>query len=254
MTEEIVIDFEQCTKIVKLLDEHFTSQKALAEVEYPLNIKKDSIQYILYMFYSCLLDYGMRSKIYHKNLIETYEKFPNIFDPNEVVKMEENTLLNIIKNNIHPRYPNIAVKKWFDLSKTLIEYDDILGTLKSLNSVEELTSFIKNIKGYGQKTGGLLIRIIRDSNICSFKENIKTIPIDRHDIEISYFTRIISSQKLRIKEIEALSNVFVEIGNKLNIDPSKIDKYLWEIGNSFCNNKLCYRCPLNGCCLKQKGE
>ncbi len=153
MTEEIVIDFEQCTKIVKLLDEHFTSQKALAEVEYPLNIKKNSIQYILYMFYSCLLDYGMRSKIYHKNLIETYEKFPNIFDPNEVVKMEENTLLNIIKNNIHPRYPNIAVKKWFDLSKTLIEYDDILGTLKSLNSVEELTSFIKNIKGYGQKTG-----------------------------------------------------------------------------------------------------
>lgn len=98
MTEEIVIDCEQCTKIVKLLDEHFTSQKALAEVEYPSNIKKDSIQYILYMFYSCLLDYGMRSKIYHKNLIETYEKFPNIFDPNEVVKMEENTLLNIIKN------------------------------------------------------------------------------------------------------------------------------------------------------------
>lgn len=129
-----------------------------------------------------------------------------------------------------------------------------MGTLKSLNSVEELTSFIKNIKGYGQKTGGLLIRIIRESNICSFKENIKTIPIDRHDREISYFTRIISSQKLRIKDIEALSNAFVEIGNKLNIDPSKIDKYLWEIGNSSCNNKLCYRCPLNGCCLKQKGE
>ncbi len=37
------------------------------------------------MFYSCLLDYGMRSKIYHKNLVDTYEKYPNIFDPNYAI-------------------------------------------------------------------------------------------------------------------------------------------------------------------------
>ena len=49
MTEEIVIDFEQCTKIVKLLDEHFTSQKALAEVEYPLNIKKKDLRMAKYL-------------------------------------------------------------------------------------------------------------------------------------------------------------------------------------------------------------
>lgn len=66
----------------------------------------------------------------------------------------------------------------------MVEYNDVLEHLKSLNNFEELELFIKNINGYGQKTGGLLIRIICDTKVCNFKENVESIPIDRHDIEI----------------------------------------------------------------------
>lgn len=250
MEEEKVIDYTQCIKVVKILNEHFKNKLQLANIEYPSNIKYKSNKYFLYMFYSCLLDYGMRSKIYHKNLIETYKEYPNIFNPNYVLRIKEETLKDIIVNNIHPRYPNVAVKKWIELSQTLSEYNDILAYLKTLNSFEDLESFIRSIKGYGQKTGGLLIRTICDAKVCSFKENIESIPIDRHDIEISYLTGVIKDKKVGNKDIKKISDTYVKIGKELKINPSSIDKYLWEVGNSFCNKKVCDECPIKNFCKK----
>lgn len=40
------------------------------------------------------------------------------------------------------------------------------------------------------------------------------------------------------------------VGKELNINPSDIDKYLWKVGNSFCNKKNCEECPLNQMCIK----
>ncbi len=63
------------------------------------------------MFYSCLLNYGMKSKLYHKNLCNTYKSHPEIFVPQKACEMNEKTLNDIIVNFIHPRYPNTATKK-----------------------------------------------------------------------------------------------------------------------------------------------
>lgn len=78
MIEQKFIDCPKCVKVVKTLNNYFKYKTQLANIEYPSNIKYKSNKYFLYMFYSCLLDYGMRSKIYHKNLIETYKEYPNI--------------------------------------------------------------------------------------------------------------------------------------------------------------------------------
>ncbi len=252
MTEEKFIDYHQCAKVVKVLDDYFKSIDEIASVEYPKNILYKSNEYFLYMFYSCLLDYGMRSKIYHKNLANTYEKNPKIFDPKYVINMEIEELKNIIINNIHPRYPNIAVSKWLELSKELSCYDNILDYLKDINSFEKLESFIRGIKGYGQKTGGLLIRIITDTKVCNFNENVDSIPIDRHDIEISFLTGIIADKQIGNRTIKELSDTYVRISKDLDINPSDVDKYLWELGSSFCNSKRCSECPLSNCCKVDK--
>ena len=110
MIEEKVVDYQQGKKVVGLLYGYFSSKKEVANIEYPSNIEYGSNQYLLYMFYSCLLDYGMRSKIYHKNLSTTYAMYSDIFNPSYVVNAKEDLLKDIIVNNIHPRYPNIAVK------------------------------------------------------------------------------------------------------------------------------------------------
>lgn len=87
--------------------------------------------------------------------------------------------------------------------------------LRKMKSFEDLEYFIKRIMEYGPKTGGLLLKIICDSNLCSFKENIKSIPIDRHDIEISYLTGVILDKNIKDKETKKLSDAYVKIGKEL---------------------------------------
>lgn len=246
------IDYKKCSTIVETLSNYFTTSKNLSIVEYPGEIKFLSNNYFIYMFYSCLLDYGMKSKLYHKNLSNTYSKYPDIFIPNNVIRMDKTKLKDIIVNNIHPRYPNIALKKWITLSEKLQQYNDLVEVLSNIASFKDLTNFISNLNSYGQKTGGLLARIITDSNVCNFDEMVESIPIDRHDIEISYLTGVINSKNISENEIKDLSNSYVKTGNELNINPSDIDKYLWEIGNTFCNKKKCITCPLNIHC--KRGE
>ena len=132
-------------KCCSLLKAYFETQnKNLAVVEFPSSITYGSLEWLIYVFYSCLLDYGMRSKIYHQNLINTYFKHPEIFNPKYVINNQNNEqlLLDTIKNNIHPRYPNIALKKWISVSNELAKYDNLLEIIKSYKYFNELSIFI----------------------------------------------------------------------------------------------------------------
>lgn len=243
---------ENCLKELKSYFEK-ESISNLATIEYPNSIVYKSDSWIYYIFYSCLLDYGMRSKIYHENLIRAYEAHPEIFDPRYTVKTyNENQpeLLNILKECIHPRYPNIALLKWLKLSTWLAKHDDIVKTIKSMSSIEILENLITETRCYGQKTGGLLTRELIDSQICSIDKDMKAIPIDRHDIEISYLNGITATPKPSAKEIENISTTWIEAGRNLGITPSTVDKYLWEVGARFCNKKKCTDCPLTKTCKK----
>lgn len=247
------IDEKNAEKCIILLKKHFINEDTtkIANVEFPVSIIYKSEEWLHYIFYSCLLDYGMRSKLYHMNLIEAYNKYPKIFNPKYIVENysdDECLLNNFIKNNIHPRYPNVATKKWLYLSSELVKYKSLLQKIQNFQSFEELSKFIKSIKGYGQKTGGLLLRLITESGIVNFNDDISTIPLDRHDIEISYSNDIINTSKLNQLQIVELSNVLISSGRKHSISPNDLDKYLWQIGNEFCNNKKCLECPLNNSC------
>lgn len=249
------VNIENMRTSIELLDNFFANKNTdnLANVKYPRHIIYKSNEWLIYIFYSCLLDYGMRSKIYHTNLIQTYNLHPNIFNPHYVVLNYSNNqdeLLTIIRENIHPRYPNIALKKWLNLSTFLSEFPNILDIIEKMKSFEELNAFIKNINGYGQKTGGLLLRLIMDAHICEFND-LKTIPLDRHDIEISYLNGIINKTKLTEKEICLLSKNYIDESKSFNVSASQIDKYLWEIGNRFCNKRDCLNCPLSKNCKKK---
>lgn len=251
------MDNKRALVCCKILKEFFDKEpQDLAVVAFPNIITYGTDEWLTYIFYSCLLDYGMRSKIYHQNLIDTYNSHPKIFNPRNVADNIDTTdLRDIIRNNIHPRYPNIAVKKWISLSQKLAKYN-LLKTIKDFKSFSELSAFVKNINEYGQKTGGLLLRLIVDSGICTFKNELEFIPLDRHDIEISFLNGITDSKKLSNAEIRELSDTWILNAKLSGINPFDIDKYLWEIGNRFCNKKDCPNCPLKDTCqtLIKKGE
>lgn len=240
---------EKIDRLVQKMHEYYSNKDSntLATVDFPKKLEYKSNEWLTYIFYSCLLDYGMRSQNYHNNLINTYYAYPQIFNPNFVITnfiTNKEELLNIMKNNIHPRYPNVAVDKWLNLSMELSKYGNLLDKIKEFNNFNELNLFVRNIKGYGQKTGGLLLRLIYESNVCNFNDKLGYIPLDRHDIEISYLNNIINNQKLNDNQIEELSSSYIKSGEKQGIDANLIDKYLWNIGNEFCNKKKCADCPL----------
>lgn len=253
----MIISEENIDRLIYKLNEYYGNKDSntLATVDFPKTIEYKSNEWLLYIFYSCLLDYGMRSQKYHDNLINTYHIYPEIFDPKYVVEnyaTNKEMLLSIMKDNIHPRYPNVAVEKWIHLSLELSKYNNLLIKIKEFESFHELNLFIRNIKGFGQKTGGLLLRLIYESKVCNFNDLLGYIPLDRHDIEISYLNHIIDSGKLNDREINELSSLYIKSGRKLGIEANLIDKYLWNIGNDFCNKKRCEHCPLCEDC-KTKG-
>ena len=51
--------------------------------------------------------------------------------------------------------------------------------------------------------------------------------------------------------MQQLSDTYVNIGKKLNINPSDIDKYLWQQEIRIVIKK-CEECPLNNICRKIK--
>lgn len=249
-----MFDIEKAKLCASKMKDYFDSNEEVANVEIPTSIKMGSNDHILYIFYSCLLDYGMRSKTYHTNLIKTYENYKNIFNPSYVVKTfkdNEINLFNIIKENIHPRYPNIALKKWLELSEFLnTNYPDdkLKKKIFSFKSYKQLYNFITSIKGYGKKTGGLLLRLIFESGICNFNDDLQDIPIDRHDIEISYLNKVIDKINLNNDDLKKLGTIWIKAGKTNNISADDIDRYLWSIGTNLCLKKKCNECPLKNEC------
>lgn len=210
----MIVSEKKIDRLVQKMHEYYSNEDSntLATVDFPKKLEYKSNEWLIYIFYSCLLDYGMRSQNYHNNLINTYHLYPQIFNPKYVKEnytTNKDELLSIMKNNIHPRYPNVALDKWLNLS---IEW------------------------------------LIYEANVCKFNDKLGYIPLDRHDIEISYLNNIIDDRKLNNNQIEELSRLYIKNGEKLGIDANLIDKYLWNIGNDFCNKKKCTKRPLYDDC------
>lgn len=251
------MNLDKASICAKAMREYFKVFEEDANVAIPDGVKVGSNAHIIYIFYSCLLDYGMRSKVYHANLNKTYKNHKELFDPGYVVLKysdKEEELLYLIKENIHPRYPKIATQKWLSLSKFINDNykDNLLESIKKLTSYKELYNFIVSIKGYGQKTGGLLLRLIYESGVCSFDDEIADIPIDRHDVEISYLNGIVDKSILNEHELKELGTIWIKAAKANNITACDIDKYLWTIGSSLCYMHKCNDCPLNKTCKKKK--
>ena len=46
--------------------------------------------------------------------------------------------------------------------------------------------------------------------MCKFNDKLGYIPLDRHDIEISYLNNIIDDRKLNNNQIEELSSLYIK--------------------------------------------
>lgn len=240
--------------VLKLKDYFKDMESTSSVIPIPDDIKLLDNKWLYFIMYSCLLNYGVKSKLYNENILNTYRDYVWMFNPQEVVKRSNEEVLKVVRESIHHRYPNMAAMKWIKLSENLSKIDNLIMIVKSFNSYIELYEFIAGLGGYGQKTGGLLLRLLYESGICDYEDSLPIIPLDRHDIEISYLCGIIAKKKLSSKGIYELSKLWIETSLKYEVDANMIDQYLWHVGVEFCNKKRCLECPLYGECKSKIKE
>ncbi len=240
--------------VLKLKDYFKDMESTSSVIPIPKEIILHNDEWLYFIMYSCLLNYGVKSKIYNENILNTYRDYEWMFNPKEVINHSEEDILKIVRESIHHRYPNIATKKWRNLSYALCKIENIFNVITEFNSYIELYEFIASLGGYGQKTGGLLLRIIYEAGICKYEDSLPIIPLDRHDIEISYLCGITDKKKLSNKEIYELSRMWIETALKYEVSANLIDQYLWHVGAELCNKKKCLECPLYSECKNKLNE
>lgn len=262
------MDYEICVDKAKSsllkMNIYFAEQEISdrASVLLPSSIEVGSETHFRYLFYSCLLNYGMKSSVLHRNLVILYEGMPALFMPQYICEKYWNDctpLAEILRTHIHVRYPNQCAKNWWALSNTLhTQYHDNPQELFwGRYTYHHMQSAILAVKGFGQKTGGLLLRILIDNELLSPIDGIAEIPIDRHDIDLCIWLGIISNVtaeeiKRSSKIIAQLSQTWVNAANDMSISPSLADQYLWLIGSQFCAQEKCQVCPLYEMCERKR--
>ena len=255
----VKVNSEKSRIAVKRLHNTFSTVDSLhkATISLPEGLEWGSREHFLYLFYGCLLDYGMKSSFYHKNLKNAYKEKPELFEPVYIVETFQKHVQDLavfLKDFVRIRFPNEGARRWLSLSEILMKkYNgdprNIFKPFMSFNSVKKA---VFNIKGFGQKTGGLLIRILYENDLIEIQDNISHIPIDRHDIEISINLGILeencSENRKNSAIVEQLSLIWVRASQMEHVDPCETDRNLWLLGSLLCSKKKCAQCPLDDMC------
>jgi endonuclease III len=243
--------------VIRKLHEFFSATDSLtATITPPEELEWESKEHFLYIFYGCLLDYGMKSSIYHENLKKAYKQKPDLFDPRYIVETFQRNvqdLAAVLKDLVRVRFPNEGARRWLSLSEILLEkYNgDPRDMFTPLMSFDDAKNAVLSIKGFGQKTGGLLVRILYENDLITVQGSLNHIPIDRHDIEISIMLGVVDNDGVKTENatvIEQLSSIWVEASLAEGVDPCEIDRNLWLLGSHLCSKKKCCHCPLNDMC------
>lgn len=260
---DYMINKENAKKSLIIMNNFFQENKdfKMANIILPSSIKPGSLEHCKYLFYSCMLNYGMKSTVLHENLQLFYEENPCLFDPKYVLNVYKYNiceLADLLRSRIHVRYPNQSAKNWINLSEIMLNkyngnFDEIF---LNKQTYLEYQAAIFELDGFGQKTGGLLLRMLIDEGFIKPIDGISEIPIDRHDINLCIWLGVINGLTANdIKKskgiIGILSKVWVNVSKEFNISPSITDQYLWIIGSKFCSKYQCNICPLNSLCINK---
>ena len=87
-----------------------------AEVILPERIERGSIENYKYLFYNCMLNYGMKSSVLYENLMKLYQSNPLLFSPEYICNTyagNYGALADILRSFVHVRYHNQCAKTGF---------------------------------------------------------------------------------------------------------------------------------------------
>ena len=211
----------------------------------PKDFKRDLRKASLFVAYTLLCDYFMKSVVLYQNAKRFAEEKPRFFDPifTKKYRRKESELAQILKENLSVRFPNEAARRWLDFSQKIINYYN--GNpleIFELESASEIVKRLREFRGFGHKIGNLYFRIIAgliDKKFLDINEVYP--PIDVHDVRLTYRWGIISDQERN--KVKRVRELWLNACKDANVNWFHVDRMMWIIGSRFCFQKACDVCP-----------
>lgn len=267
-----IIDIERARFVVLRLHEAFKTRSGLlsetddlVENQIPSGVEPLSRDHALFLFYIVSNDHGMKSARLYARAKALFLEERQLFEPFRVVEdyggPEDINLVESTGRQLSTRYPRETAKSWYINSVKLVEkyQGDPRKLFRSTTEARILMKEIMAFRGYGPKTGGMLLRAIIGLGFSDVRgvENV-LVPVDIHDSRISYFTGILKLNEPSLTSPDYYAYVpqvqrgLLEACNTLGIKWLDVDRALWLIGSRGCVTKRCHLCPLSDICVVGK--
>jgi endonuclease III len=235
----------------------------LVENQIPTGVQVGSEDHARFLFYTVFNDHGMKSTRLYKRAKDLFLEKPEVFEPlyvtNKYSNEREHDLEEEITKSLGVRYPRQAAKSWYANSQRILnQYDGQVRKLfQHSNDARSLLNAITVFRGYGPKTGGMLLRAIVGLGFTELNGLDRVlVPVDIHDSRIAFYTQILSIDAN--DELESIDfydfakqvqEILLETSNDLEVPWLNADRALWIIGSKGCVKRRCHECPLSDLCL-----
>lgn len=266
----ISVDLERGLKIARILEDAFTNTdkifsdtRNLIENQIPEGIKPLSREHALFLFYIVPLDYLMRSELLYARAKIMFKKERMCFDPWYIINTFDQTnlqeLASLLQKYLGIRFPSEAAYRWYKNSISLLElYDgDPREIFRGSGNAKEILRKITQFRGFGRKTGTMLLRGAIDLGFVELKDIDDVLPpVDIHDIRIAFNTKIAHSSEYSEENARKFTRVIQNVWSYLckegHLDWLKVDRALWLLGSNGCAKGNCSICPINDFCSVRK--
>jgi endonuclease III len=240
----------------------------LVENQLPEGVDAGGREHALFLFMVVPNDRGVKSSALWKRAKLAHKTSPELFDLAAVVARYSNDrskLASYLAASIGPRYANHASSAWVENAARLgQEYDgDPRALFGSSRDSREIARVIRGYKGFGPKTGGMMLRAAIGLGWAS-ADHLEEVemPVDVHDVRISLQTGILCdaliARTIDSRSYSTLAPVIRQFLTRIcaeeKISWPEIDRSLWLIGSRGCSNRRCYLCPLNGVCDQAEAQ
>ena len=242
----------------------FSDIKELLENQIPEGVALQSRQHANFLFYLISQDHGVKSAKLYERAKGLYGQQPQCFDPLAITKTfagEDDPKLVEILRTLAVRYPVNGAKSWYRNSVTLCrDYGCDARQLFDSKDARTIMTAIRELHGFGPKTGGLLFRVFVGTGMAS-PSNIEDVdfPTDIHDTRIAAFTRIADvpttvTEKTYMPYVRAAERAWKSACLAEGADWLQVDRALWILGSKGCARDRHYDCPIKHFCINGNGD
>jgi len=264
-----IVDIERAKMVILRAHEAFRARSGLLsetddliENQIPDGVEPLSRDHALFLFYTVVNDHGMKSSRLYARAKALFLENRALFEPFRIIEdfngPEDGRLVELTGKQLGTRYPRETAKVWYLNSKRLIEKfgGDPRNLFRCAPDARTLMKEIVAFRGYGPKTGGILLRAIIGLGFVDVTgiEEVP-IPVDIHDSRICFLTGVLKLSGPGNARVDYyayarhVQRILLETCNLLGLKWLDIDRALWLIGSRGCTNRRCKLCPLRDICI-----